>query len=94
MKEIGVGFATRMMAKGLKPRLVISENGAKWAIRSESALKTTNLEFTPGQQFDETTPDGREVTVNQHLLLFNSPFICLFFSQRLTSKMINGFIHQ
>ncbi len=63
MKEIGVGMATRMIAKGLKPSITISENNGKWAIKSESTLKTVNLEFTPGEQFDETTPDGREVTV-------------------------------
>lgn len=66
MKEIGVGFATRMLAKGLKPRLVISENDGKWAIQSQSTLKTTNLEFTPGTEFDENTPDGRDVKVNPH----------------------------
>jgi hypothetical protein len=63
MKEIGVGMAARMMAKGMKPRLVISENGGKWTLRSESSLKTMSLEFTPDVEFDETTADGREVKV-------------------------------
>lgn len=94
MKEIGVGFATRMMAKGLKPRIVISQNGDKWTIRSESTLKTVNVEFTPGQEFDETTPDGREVKVNKFVILSqNSFYLFLFLSQRLTSKATNGFIH-
>jgi fatty acid-binding protein 3 len=78
MKEIGVGFATRMLAKGLKPRLVISENDGKWTIRSESTLKTINLEFTPGVEFNETTPDGREVTVCLLLFRFLIMFIILF----------------
>ncbi len=63
MKEIGVGMAARMMAKGMKPRLVISENGGKWTLRSESSLKTMSLEFTPDVEFDDTTADGREVKV-------------------------------
>ncbi len=63
MKEIGVSWATRLAAKGLKPRIVISESGTKWTIKSESALKTVTLDFTPGVEFDETTPDGREVRV-------------------------------
>jgi len=63
MKEIGVGYATRMLAKGLKPRIVISENNGKWTVRSESTLKTVTVDFTPGVEFNETTPDGREVTV-------------------------------
>ncbi|CAF2689370.1 unnamed protein product [Rotaria sp. Silwood2] len=66
MKEIGVGWALRMTAKGIKPRLTISESGGKWTVRSESAIKTVTYEFTPGVEFDETTPDGREVksTIN------------------------------
>jgi len=63
MKEIGVGFATRMVAKGLKPRLVISENGGRWTVRSESTIKNSSYDFTPGVEFDETTADGREVKV-------------------------------
>ncbi|UJR30140.1 hypothetical protein I4U23_017681 [Adineta vaga] len=61
MKELGVGMAIRLAAKGVKPRLVITENGGKWNVRSESSLKTTSYDFTPGVEFNETTPDGREV---------------------------------
>ncbi|CAF3685304.1 unnamed protein product [Rotaria sp. Silwood1] len=61
MKEIGVGTAMRMMAKGIKPRIVISEDRGKWMLRSENTLKKISLEFTPNVEFDETTPDGREV---------------------------------
>lgn len=63
MKEIGVGMAMRMMAKGAKPRLVISENGGKWTVTAETTLKTKSVEFTPGVEFDDTTVDGREVKV-------------------------------
>ncbi|CAF0838730.1 unnamed protein product [Adineta ricciae] len=61
MKEIGVGMATRLAAKGIKPRLIISEDGGKWTVRSESSIKTVSYDFTPGVEFNETTPDGREV---------------------------------
>jgi fatty acid-binding protein 3 len=77
MKEIGVGWTMRMAAKGLKPRLIISEAGGKWTLRSESTLKTVSYDFTPGVEFDETTPDGREVKVNYH-----------FFSFRLFIKLV------
>jgi hypothetical protein len=63
MKEIGVGMGMRLMAKGVKPRLIISENGGKWTLRSESSLKTTSLDFTPDVEFDDKTADGREVKV-------------------------------
>ena len=63
MKELGVGWALRMTAKGIKPRLIISEAGDKWTVRTESAIKTVVYDFTPSVEFDETTPDGREVKV-------------------------------
>ncbi|CAM4749713.1 unnamed protein product [Rotaria magnacalcarata] len=61
MKEIGVGLTTRLAAKSIKPRLIISENGGKWTVRSESSVKTTSYDFTPGVEFAETTADGRDV---------------------------------
>ncbi|CAF1127132.1 unnamed protein product [Adineta steineri] len=61
LKELGIGMVKRMAVKSVKPRLVISENGGKWTIRSESTLKTKTMEFTPDVEFDETTADGREV---------------------------------
>lgn len=65
MKEIGVGWAMRMAAKAVKPRLVISQNNGKWNIKSESTFKTLSIDFEPDVAFDETTPDGREVTVRK-----------------------------
>ena len=56
-------MAKRMMAKGVKPRLTIMENNGKWSIRSESSLKTTSVDFTPGVEFNETAADGRDVKV-------------------------------
>jgi len=78
MKELGVSWATRMAAKGLKPSIIISESDGKWTIRSESTLKTVTVTFTPGVEFQETTPDGREVTVCLLLLRFLVMFIILF----------------
>ena len=78
MKELGVGMTMRMAAKGIKPRLVISENAGKWTVRSESSLKTTSYEFIPGVEFNETTPDGREVRVR--LLMYRLFFNCHWFA--------------
>jgi len=91
MKEIGVGWALRMAAKAVKPRVIISENNGKWNIKSESTFKTLSIDFTPGVAFDETTPDGREVTVK---IAFNIHYELLieFFDFRQPSplKVING----
>ena len=67
MKEIGVGMMVRMAARGIKPRLVITEQNGKWTLRSESSIKTVVCEFTPGVEFDETTPDGRQVKVKDSI---------------------------
>ena len=64
MKELGIGMATRLAAKGIKPRLIIGENNGKWNLRSESSLKTSSYDFQPCIEFKETTADGREVTVS------------------------------
>lgn len=64
LKELGVGMMGRMMAKGMKPRLVISENNGKWNLRTETTFKTMSIEFIPNVEFEETTADGREVKVS------------------------------
>ena len=77
MKEIGVGMMMRMAAKGIKPRLVISEADGKWTLRSESTIKTVVCDFTPGVEFDETTPDGRQVKVG-YLFYLDYSFMFYF----------------
>lgn len=64
MKEIGVGMATRLMANGIRPRLIISEEAGQWTVRSESSVKSSSYQFTPNVEFNETTADGREVKVD------------------------------
>jgi hypothetical protein len=53
----------RMMAKQVKPRLVITEKDGKWTLRAETILRAITTEFIPGVEYEETTPDGREVRV-------------------------------
>ncbi|CAF1188509.1 unnamed protein product [Rotaria magnacalcarata] len=61
MKELGVGMIMRMTAKTVKPRLIISENGGKWTMITESSIKTMSYDFVPGVEFDETSADGRHL---------------------------------
>ncbi|CAG9534411.1 unnamed protein product [Cercopithifilaria johnstoni] len=61
MKQIGVGLIMRTVAKNLKPTLTFSVDGKKWKIVSESTFKTHVWEFELGEEFDETTADGRQV---------------------------------
>ncbi|CAF0910583.1 unnamed protein product [Didymodactylos carnosus] len=61
MSEIGVSFLMRQTAKLITPRIIISEVNGRWTVRSETHIKNVQYDFIPGEEFDETTPDGREV---------------------------------
>lgn len=63
LKELGISMMGRMMAKQVKPRLIITEVDGHWTLRTETTFKTTVLEFVPGVEYQETTPDGRELKV-------------------------------
>lgn len=63
LKELGVGMMHRMVARGLKPRLIISEKDGKWTLCTDTIFKTMTIEFTPDVEFSETTGDGRELKV-------------------------------
>ncbi|KAM3839745.1 myelin P2 protein-like [Vipera latastei] len=60
MKELGVGLATRKLGNLAKPKTIISMKGDEVTIRTESAFKNTQITFKLGQEFQETTADGRK----------------------------------
>uniref|UniRef100_A0A3P8UYJ3 Cellular retinoic acid-binding protein 1 n=1 Tax=Cynoglossus semilaevis TaxID=244447 RepID=A0A3P8UYJ3_CYNSE len=59
MKALGVGFATRQVGNVTKPTVVISQDGDKVVIRTQSTFKNTEISFKLGEEFDETTADDR-----------------------------------
>uniref|UniRef100_A0A1A7X2U8 Cellular retinoic acid-binding protein 1 n=1 Tax=Iconisemion striatum TaxID=60296 RepID=A0A1A7X2U8_9TELE len=59
MKALGVGFATRQVGNVTKPTIIISQEGDKVAIRTQSTFKNTEIDFKLGEEFDETTADDR-----------------------------------
>ncbi|XP_012942507.1 sodium/calcium exchanger regulatory protein 1 [Aplysia californica] len=61
MKALGVGMATRMIANKLKPRQEISVTDGEWNIKTSSTFKTSEVKFRIGEEFQETTADGRTV---------------------------------
>lgn len=63
--SLGVGLVTRKMANTLKPTLTFSRDGDKWKMVSVSTFKTHVTEFTIGEEFDETTGDGRVLKVGR-----------------------------
>merc|ERR1712243_429622 len=59
LKELDVNFLLRKAATVSTP---VIEEGGVWTIKTSTTLKTMELKFKLGEPFDETTPDGREVT--------------------------------
>merc|ERR1712055_416912 len=62
LKILDVNFLLRKAATASTPVMDITEDGGVWTIKTATTLKTMELKFKLGEQFDETTPDGREVT--------------------------------
>lgn len=67
-------MATRKLGNLAKPKTIISMKGDEVTIRTESAFKNTQITFKLGQEFQETTADGRKTKVNK---VFG---VCLFFT--------------
>ncbi|XP_043915941.1 fatty acid-binding protein, heart-like [Protopterus annectens] len=61
MKEVGVGFATRQIASVLKPTTIITVDGKRVTIKTQSTFKNTEQTFTLDEEFDEKTADDRNV---------------------------------
>ncbi|XP_044280387.1 fatty acid-binding protein, adipocyte-like [Varanus komodoensis] len=61
LKELDVGFATRKMASVAKPNVTFIRNGDMITMKTESSLKNSEISFKLGEEFDETTADGRKV---------------------------------
>ncbi|XP_069587630.1 fatty acid-binding protein, adipocyte-like [Ranitomeya imitator] len=61
MEKVGVTFLTRKAACHLKPDVNITKNNDEWCIKTTSTFKNTELSFKCGEEFDETTADGRKV---------------------------------
>uniref|UniRef100_A0A670JLX1 Fatty acid binding protein 3 n=1 Tax=Podarcis muralis TaxID=64176 RepID=A0A670JLX1_PODMU len=57
----GVGFATRQMANLTKPTTIIEVDGNKITLKTQSTFKSTEIKFTIGEEFEETTADDRHV---------------------------------
>ncbi|XP_026146454.1 fatty acid-binding protein, brain-like [Carassius auratus] len=59
MKALGVGFTMRQVGSVTKPMHIISKEGDKVVVKTQSTLKNTEISFTLGEEFDETTLDDR-----------------------------------
>ncbi|KAJ6787009.1 hypothetical protein PWT90_07434 [Aphanocladium album] len=62
LAEIGLGYIKRKLAQSTSPEITISRNGDKWTMLTSSALSTSEIEFTLGEEFPEDRQDGVSVT--------------------------------
>ena len=62
LKELDVNFLMRKAATVSTPVMEVSLEGGVWTIKTSITLKSMELKFKVGEEFEETTTDGREVT--------------------------------
>jgi len=62
LKALDVNFLLRKAATVSTPVMEITEDAGTWTIKTSTTLKTMELKFKIGEEFEESTPDGREVT--------------------------------
>ena len=61
LEALGVNFFLRKAATVSTPQMEITQDKDTWNIKTSTTLKTMELKFKLNEEFDETTPDGREV---------------------------------
>uniref|UniRef100_L7M3Y9 Fatty acid-binding protein n=1 Tax=Rhipicephalus pulchellus TaxID=72859 RepID=L7M3Y9_RHIPC len=61
LKALGVGLAWRKLGQTSKPTVEIKVEGDDWSIKTHTMLKTSELKFTLGKEFDEDRMDGSRV---------------------------------
>merc|ERR1712114_25383 len=61
LKALGVGFMLRKAAMASTPVMTITESGGQWTMTTKTTMKSIELKFRLGEEFDETTTDGRKV---------------------------------
>lgn len=64
-----MSFATRAVGNLTKPTTIISVEGDTVTVKTQSAVKNTELSFKLGEVFDETTADDRKVKVSVNVKL-------------------------
>ncbi|XP_018915178.2 LOW QUALITY PROTEIN: fatty acid-binding protein, muscle [Bemisia tabaci] len=61
MKALGVGLFTRKVGAAVSPVMELTKDGDTYTLTSKSTFKDTTTNFKLGEEFDEETPDGRNV---------------------------------
>jgi len=62
LKALNVNWLLRKAANVSTPVMKVTEENGVWTINTSTILKSMELKFRLGEQFDDTSPDGRQVT--------------------------------
>lgn len=56
------------VAAASNPHVEIRQDGEKFYIKTSTSVRTTEINFHIGEEFDEETVDGRKCKVNESVL--------------------------
>merc|ERR1711890_148592 len=59
LKALGFGFILRKAAMASTPVMTITESGGKWNMITKTTVKSIEINFELGKEFEEDTTDGR-----------------------------------
>merc|ERR1712227_1008931 len=59
LKKLNVGFILRKAAMASTPVMTIAEEGGNWVMITKTTVKSIELKFRLGEEFEEDTTDGR-----------------------------------
>ena len=65
MKALGVGLVTRKLGNKSSPTVTVTEENGEFTFKQESLVKTSEIKFKIGEEFDEVTADGRQGNVSR-----------------------------
>merc|ERR1712126_302527 len=59
LKALNVGFMLRKAAMASTPVMTITNDGGNWTMVTKTTMKSAELKFKLGEEFEEDTTDGR-----------------------------------
>ncbi|XP_063231732.1 sodium/calcium exchanger regulatory protein 1-like isoform X1 [Bacillus rossius redtenbacheri] len=57
-KAVGVPYVARVMMRMTSPLLEVLRDAGKWVVRSTTMVRTQEMSFVPGVEYDEVMPSG------------------------------------
>jgi len=61
LKELGVNFVLRNLAKTSTPVVEISKDGDEFSLKTTTTFKNSEIKFKLGEEFEESRMDGAKV---------------------------------